>query len=189
MNRRPVKLKKFSLIPTIFFIVVAVFYLVYDRNSDSKQNADGPFVPVVSVSDGDTVTVMIDRKEEKIRLIGIDAPELGQKPWGQKSKLFLQDLLKSSGWKVQPEYDVDKRDKYGRLLAYLRAADGQLINLLMVKNGYAAIYTFPPNVKYVRELRDAQRDARDKKLGIWSEEGLKERPKDYRREHPRRQRG
>jgi micrococcal nuclease len=186
MNRNPAKLKKYSFIPTVFFVIVAVMYLVYDKNSDSKQNADGPFVPVVSVSDGDTVTVLIDRKEERIRLIGMDAPELGQKPWGQKSKQYLGELLRSSGWRVKLEYDVDKRDKYGRLLAYLRTADGQLSNVLMVENGYAMIYTFPPNVKYVGELKDAQRAARDKKLGIWSEKGLKERPRDYRRGHPRR---
>ena len=186
MDRKPAKLKKVNLIPTVVFIIVAIFYLAYDKSSVSKQNADGPFVPVVSVSDGDTVTVLIEGKKEKIRFIGMDAPELGQKPWGQKSKQYLEELLRSSGWKVKPEYDVDKRDKYGRLLAYLRTADGQFINLLMVKNGYAMIYTFPPNVKYVNELRDAQRDAREKKLGIWSEGGLKERPRDYRRGHPRR---
>ena len=83
------------------------------------------------------------------------------------------------------EYDVEKRDKYGRILAYLRTSDGKLINLLMVKNGYAMLYTVPPNVKYVRDLKAAQEEARQAKLGIWSEEGLKERPKDYRMEHPR----
>ena len=180
------KLKKVNLLSTVFFIIVAVFFLAYDRNPASRQSADGSSVPVVSVADGDTVTVLIDRKEEKIRLIGMDAPELGQRPWGQKSKQYLEELLRTSGWKVNLEYDVDKRDKYGRLLAYLRTADGQFINVLMVKNGYAMIYTFPPNVKYVSEFRDAQRDAREKKLGIWSERGLKERPRDYRRGHPRR---
>jgi len=60
-----------------------------------------------------------------------------------------------------------------------------MINLLMLKNGYAMLYTFPPNVKYVNELQDAQREARDKRRGIWSEKGLKERPGDYRKEHPR----
>lgn len=60
-----------------------------------------------------------------------------------------------------------------------------MINLLMLKNGYAMLFTFPPNVKYVNEFRAAQREARDGRLGIWSEEGLKERPGDYRRQHPR----
>ena len=55
----------------------------------------------------------------------------------------------------------------------------------MVKNGYAMLFTIPPNVRYAAELRAAQREAREKRLGIWSSEGLRERPGDYRREHPR----
>ncbi len=186
MNGKPAKFKRFNLVPTIIFIVVAVFYLAYDKYSFSKQNADEPFVSVVSVADGDTVTVLIDRKEEKVRFIGMDAPELGQKPWGRKSKQYLEDLLRASGWKVSLEYDVERRDKYGRTLAYLRTTDGRIINLLMVKGGYAVLFTVPPNVRYVNELTAAQTEARSNELGIWSRKGLKEKPVDYRREHPRR---
>jgi len=184
MNRKNSKFKKINLVSSLFFIFVAVFYLIYEKSIHSKSTGDG-FVPVVSVSDGDTVHVMIDRKEEKVRLIGIDAPEIGQKPWGEEAKKYLESLLSSSGWRVKMEYDVEKRDQYGRILAYLRTTDGKLINLLMIKSGYAMLYTIPPNVKYVNELKDAQREARQGKLGIWSEKGLKERPRDYRRDHPR----
>jgi micrococcal nuclease len=186
MNGKPVKLKRFSLVPIIFFVVVAVFYLSYDKYSFSKQNAAEPFVSVVSVADGDTVTVLIDGKEQKVRLIGMDAPELGQKPWGQKSKQYLEDILRASGWKVGLEYDVERRDKYGRALAYLRTTDGRVINLLMVKGGYAMLFTMPPNVRYVNELTAAQTEARSNELGMWSRKGLQEKPVDYRREHPRR---
>jgi micrococcal nuclease len=186
MNRKPAKSKLFNLVPTIFFIVVAVIYLAYDKYSFSKQNAAEPFVSIVSVADGDTVTVLIDRKEEKVRLIGIDAPELGQKPWGRKSKQYMEDLLRASGWKVRLEYDVERRDKYGRILAYIRTTDERIINLLMVKGGYAMLFTVPPNVRYVNELTAAQTEARSNDLGIWSRKGLKEKPADYRREHPRR---
>ncbi len=186
MYAKTVKFKRFSLVPTIFFIVIAVFYLAHDKYSFSKQNAAGPFVSVVSVADGDSVTVLIDRKEQKVRLIGIDAPELGQKPWGRNSKQYLEDILRASEWKVGLEYDVEKRDKYGRLLAYLRTTDGLIINLLMVKNGYAMLFTVPPNVRYVNELTAAQTEARNNKLGIWGRKWLKEKPADYRREHPRR---
>jgi micrococcal nuclease len=55
----------------------------------------------------------------------------------------------------------------------------------MVKNGQAVLYTFPPNVKYVNDLKAAQAEARNKRLGIWSGEGLKETPRDYKRTHPR----
>jgi micrococcal nuclease len=186
MKGKSEKTKRFSIVPTIFFIVVAVFYLAYDKYSFSKQNAAEPFVSVVSVADGDTVTVLIDRKEQKVRLIGIDAPELGQEPWGPKSKKYMEDLLQASGWKVGLEYDVERRDKFGRTLAYLRTTDGRIINLLMVEGGYAMLFTVAPNVGYVNELTAAQTEARNKKLGVWSEKGLTEKPADYRREHPRK---
>jgi micrococcal nuclease len=185
MQRKTSRLKKVKFISSVFFICVAIFYLAHEKFSISRQDAADNFVTVVSVSDGDTVMVILDKRKEKVRLIGIDAPELGQKPWGAEAKQHLETLLASSGWKVRLEFDVEKRDKYGRILAYLRTTDSRLINLLMVKNGYAMLFTIPPNVRYAAELRDAQREARGKRLGIWSSEGLRERPADYRREHPR----
>jgi micrococcal nuclease len=186
MNRKNTKLKKVNLISSLFFVLVATFYLVYEKTTFSKQNTGDGFVSVVSVADGDTVSVMIDGKKEKIRLIGIDAPELGQKPWGVESKKYLESLFNVSGWQVKLEFDVGRRDRYGRLLAYIRTTDGKLINLLMIKSGYALLYTVPPNVKYVNELRSAQEEARNKRIGIWGEQGLKQNPRDYRKEHPRK---
>jgi micrococcal nuclease len=184
-TKRISNLKKVKFISYLFFILVVIFYLAHERFSLSRQNAPDNFVTVVSVSDGDTVSVILDKRREKVRLIGIDAPELGQKPWGAEAKKYLETLLGSSGWKVELQFDVEKRDKYGRILAYLKTTDGKLINLLMVRNGYAMLFTIPPNVRYAAELRAAQREAREKRLGIWGSEGLRERPVDYRREHPR----
>jgi micrococcal nuclease len=185
MQRKISNLKKVKFVSSLFFILVAIFYLAHERFSLSRQDTPDNFVTVVSVSDGDTVSVILDKRREKVRLIGIDAPELGQKPWGAEAKKYLETLLGSSGWKVELQFDVEKRDKYGRILAYLKTTDGKLINLLMVRNGYAMLFTIPPNVRYAGELRVAQREAREKRLGIWSSEGLRERPGDYRREHPR----
>jgi micrococcal nuclease len=185
MQRKTSHLKKVRFISSLFFISVAIFYLAHERFSLSRQDSADNFVTVVSVSDGDTVKVILNRRKEKVRLVGIDAPELGQRPWGTEAKKYLETLLGSSGWKVELEFDVEKRDKYGRVLAYLKTTDGKLINLLMVRNGYAMLFTIPPNVRYAAELRSAQREAREEHLGIWSSEGLGERPGDYRREHPR----
>jgi micrococcal nuclease len=185
MNRKNPKLKNINIFATVIFILFAIFYLVNEKYSLTKQHNSKTFVPIVAVHDGDTVSVIINQRREKVRLIGIDAPEMGQRPWGMKAKKYLETLLSSSGWKVRLEFDVDKRDKYGRILAYLWTTDGELINLLMLKNGYAMLYTFPPNVKHVDELRNAQKEAIDGKIVIWAEKGLKENPADYRREHPR----
>lgn len=180
------KWKSTNLIAVIFFLVAATVYLINEKYSTAvKQDLKDAFVTVVEVNDGDTVTVLLDKRREKVRLLGIDAPELGQRPWGDKAKEYLEAVVGASGWEVKLELDVEKRDQYNRILAYLRTKDGELVNLLMLKEGYAMLYTFPPNVKYAVELRSAQKAARDKGLGIWSTKGLKERPGDYRKEHPR----
>ena len=83
------------------------------------------------------------------------------------------------------ELDVQQRDKYGRLLAYLWSGDGKLVNLEMLNDGYAVLFTVLPNVKHVGALRDAQRQARERGLGISGRDELKETPVDYRRRHPR----
>ena len=80
MRRTSSHLKKIKFISSLFFILVAVFYLAHERFSLSRQDAGENFVTVISVSDGDTVSVILDKRREKVRLIGIDAPELGQRP-------------------------------------------------------------------------------------------------------------
>ena len=129
------------------------------------------------VHDGDTVSLSYKGRKYKVRLIGIDAPELGQRPWGFRSKEHLKELLTGE---TSIEVDVQRHDKYGRLLAYLRRNDGTLINEAMVEDGYALLLTIPPNVKYADELRGAQVEARRAQRGIWGENGLTESPGDYR---------
>jgi hypothetical protein len=87
---------------------------------------------------------------------------------------------------VLVEPDVEARDRYGRPLAYLWGRDGRMINERMVEDGYALIYTFPPNVKYADRLADAQKRAQLRRAGFWREGGLKEPPERWRRGHPRK---
>lgn len=146
---------------------------------------------VLEVNDGDTVTLVTESilgfkvKSQKARLIGIDAPELKQEPWGKRAKNHLQKLIKENGGVVLVEFDVDKTDKYGRWLVYLRDKKDNLINEQMVLSGYAVIYTIPPNVKYSNVLYEAQQKARASKRGIWSKGGLKELPSEFRQKNPR----
>jgi micrococcal nuclease len=186
MIGKKTKLRSINLISVFIFLLAAAFYLVLERPLRSEKQASHDFVRVVEVYDGDTVGAIINTKREKVRLTGIDAPETGQPPWGAMAKQYLQTLVGEAGRQVKLEFDVEQRDKHGRILAYLRTPDGKHINLLMVKNGYAMLYTVPPNVRYANELAAAQTEAREKKIGIWSDQGLKEKPADYRRTHPRR---
>lgn len=187
------------LFTAIVISILIALYFLHDRYLSGTQRPDALSARVVEVHDGDTVSVIIGKKKERVRLIGIDAPELSQRPWGARAKKHLKELLNLSGWRVTLEFDVEERDKYGRLLAYLWTTDERghpkkpqdflgppvLINLEMLKDGYAVLFTFPPNVKYVDALRDGQRLGREKGLGIWGKKGLKEMPEDYRRQHPR----
>ncbi len=146
---------------------------------------------VTEVHDGDTVSIKVKSfagfplKIERVRLIGIDAPELKQDPWGRNAKKHLKKLLSESDWVVNVEFDVDQRDKYGRLLGYLwNRRSGTLINEKMIEDGYAVLYTFPPNVRYADRLIDAQKRAHARGLGIWGNKGLTKYPAQWRKEHP-----
>ncbi len=156
--------------------------LIADKEGSSAAIA----ADVVRVIDGDSIVVSMSGQAEEIRLIGIDAPEMGQRPWGRKAREHLKEILLRSSYRVSVAYDVEKRDKYGRLLAYIRTADEVLANAGMLKDGYAVLFTLPPNVRYVDEFRAAQESARERRLGIWGKRGLREAPYHYRRKHPRR---
>jgi micrococcal nuclease len=142
-------------------------------------------VKVVKVNDGDTITVLLGGKRERVRLIGIDTPELHQGPWGQRAKRHLQELLSTSQGTASLEFDIEKRDKYGRLLSYVWTTDRRMINIQMLRDGYAMLFTVTPNIRYVDEFKKAQDEARSKSLGIWGRGGLRETPREYRKEHPR----
>ena len=169
-----------------FFLCLLILLSCDSYPSVSYEVRGGIIVPVVEVHDGDTVSVMLGGKKERVRCIGIDAPELGQIPWGERASAYMVSLLGDAGWRVELELDVERRDKYGRLLAYLRTADGRILNQSMLEKGYAVLFTVPPNVKYSRLFAASQKAARLKKLGIWGEGGLSETPRDYRRSNPRR---
>ena len=158
--------------------------LSHIKSLSAASDLDNLSVKIVRVNDGDTVTIFANGKKERVRLIGIDAPELGQRPWGRRASRHLKEIIDGSGNTVTVELDVEKRDKYGRVLAYLWTDDRELINLRMIEDGYAVLFTIPPNVRHADEFREGQRKARQEGLGIWGKNGLRERPWKYRREHP-----
>lgn len=129
---------------------------------------------VVRVIDGDTVDVLLERGQERVRLIGIDTPEsahpeIGMEPWGPEASNFASMLL-PPGTPVRLELDVQERDPYGRLLAYLYLPDGRMMNEVMLQEGLAQLLTIPPNVRYVGRFVAAQQQARAARKGIWSDE-------------------
>jgi micrococcal nuclease len=127
---------------------------------------------VVRPVDGDTVVVRVGAAEESVRLIGIDTPESvsRQRPvecFGPEAKHRTAALL-PAGTTVRLERDVEARDAYDRLLAYVtRVDDGVLVNLLLVSEGYAESAPFPPNLAHQAELDRAMADAKAQQRGLW----------------------
>lgn len=130
---------------------------------------------LVRVIDGDTIVCAPDIR---VRLILIDAPERSQAPWGDRARARLERLLSRGG--IRLETDVQTHDRFGRLLAYVRV-HGENINVRMVADGFAVLATYPPNLRYVDAVRDAQRAARSARRGLWSEGGFDCSPADRRR--------
>jgi micrococcal nuclease len=123
------------------------------------------------VVDGDTIVVEINSKQEKVRLIGVDTPETvhPQKPveyFGKEASEFTKKVVE--GEKVRLEYDWEKRDKYGRLLAYVYLENGTFLNAEIIKQGYGFAYTRFP-FKYLEEFRQYEREARENGRGLWKE--------------------
>jgi micrococcal nuclease len=127
----------------------------------------GEETTVVRVVDGDTIEVA---GGERVRLIGIDTPEVygGAECYGEQASAYTKQLL-PAGTPVRLVHDVERLDRYGRTLAYVyRMVDGEFINASLVRNGYAQVATYPPNVAHVEEFLELQRQARQAGAGLWS---------------------
>ncbi len=130
---------------------------------------------LISVSDGDTIRVDVGGQVETVRLILIDTPETRDpnnppECYGVEATAFLEGLL-PAGTELFLETDVSERDRFGRLLRYVwldRGDEVYLVNEAMVRAGYAAQSTFPPDVKYVGRIQEAARFARAHGYGLWS---------------------
>lgn len=109
---------------------------------------------------------------EKVRLIGVNAPEIElrrKEPYGPEAKAYVRQRVLNRA--VTLKFDVATRDQYGRLLAYVYL-NGLFFNQELVKDGYAQVFTVPPNVKYADRLLHAQREAMRAGRGLWRKHGF-----------------
>ncbi len=134
----------------------------------------GTLCDVESVYDGDTVWVVCDGRREKLRLYCIDAPEMGQKPWGKASRNHLRSII---GDAVTVE-SIDT-DRYGRTVARLWSDSIDLIGQ-MISDGQAVVY---PRYCPVQETSyyEAEEGARSQNYAVWSHDGLQNQPWEWRR--------
>ena len=144
--------------------------------SSLSATAEGSLKGTVTVVyDGDTVRVRLaDRKDERVRLIGVDTPELDDAREQVRLMAFLAkrytfSRLFQSTVELLP--GPEKRDVYGRLLAYIRTADGEMFNETLVREGYAHAYLkFPFDEAWKTRLKEAESAARRSGKGLWQGE-------------------
>jgi micrococcal nuclease len=144
-----------------------------NAENESVENSQVNFLngKVTNVVDGDTMDIQFENgKEERVRLVLVDTPETKHptkpvQPFGPEASAFTKEML--TGKNVQLELDVQERDKYGRILAYVYI-DGKMFNELLLEKGLARVAVFPPNTRYVDEFYAIQKKAQEAKLGIWS---------------------
>ena len=144
--------------------------------SVSKLKPTGPaqVARVVSITDGDTIRVQFGGAEYRVRYIGMDTPEthFGTEWMGPEAAQANADLV--AGKQVVLEKDVSETDEFGRLLRYVWLHDDGawlLVNMELLREGFAQVATYPPDVKYIDPwLIDAQRQARNAGIGLWAGE-------------------
>jgi len=142
----------------IFFLIILIPFFFFESQI--------PWRLCTRVIDGDTI--ILDGYE-RVRLIGVDTPETShpRKPvqfFAKKASEFTRKLVLKK--KVRLEYDQERKDKYGRTLAYVFLEDGTFLNAEIIKQGYGFAYTRYP-FKYLEEFRKYEREAREKGKGLW----------------------
>lgn len=162
LDSPPVTLSGRTMVPVRFVSEAMGCTVKWDAKTETvniytdstAQTADR--YKVLRVVDGDTFVIDYNGKEEKVRLIGIDTPESVHPDADRNTAagLTASDYTKSllNGKSVELEFDVQQRDKYGRLLAYAYV-DSYMLNKKLLQDGYAVVATYPPNVKYVEEFK------------------------------------
>lgn len=131
------------------------------------------FYTVTQVVDGDTLKINLNGKAETLRLIGMDTPETvdPRKPvqcFGKEASNKAKELLAGKKISIESDSTQGDRDKYGRLLVYVRRDDGLFYNKHMIEQGYAHEYTYNLPYKYQTEFKAAQKAAQEALRGLWS---------------------
>lgn len=117
----------------------------------------------------------------QVRLIGLDAPDLGQRPWGYDAKAMIEKLIGDDEKTIKIEFGLENKDRFGRTLAYVWK-NQMFLNEEVLKQGYALFVRRSPNHKYDNRLENAQHFARIMGKGIWNpEKPMRLTPSEFRR--------
>ena len=161
---------------------IAAFFLLTILSMTACAGEDGKTIRgrVARISDGDTITVVTaGNKRQKVRLYGVDAPELHQ-AFGQKARTQLEKLIDGHDVNVE-EVDIDD---YGRVVGIVTIG-GENLNLQMVKSGYAWVYSHFCRKSFCRDWEREEAEARRARRGLWREKEPMP-PWDWRRANRKR---
>ena len=161
-------------------VVTAIVIAAFVPSDTARQLQGSPDAPsrctISRVVDGDTIRCA---DGTRVRLLLIDAPERDQQ-FARDATATLRELL-PPGTEATLEFDVRRKDRYRRTLAYVYAANGRMANEDIVRSGYAVVLVLPPNVKHIERMRSAQADARTNARGLWATGTFDCAPSDHRR--------
>ena len=176
--------RKNNKISNIIGIIIILTAVLANNNFFAKVDPNYQTGKVIRVVDGDTAVIRMKNENQKVRFIGMDTPEYNptmniSDPWGKEASEFTRNLLDKQI--VYLEKDISDTDNYDRLLRYIwiippkepnnpthEEIETQLVNGILVRDGYARAKTYEPNIKYQSYLNEIEKDAKNKKLRLWS---------------------
>ena len=165
---------KKALFMSVFFmsVIYSLFFpvLVFADECNSDVLSDADLVTVKWVYDGDTL-LLTDKR--KIRLIGIDTPEVKhhkqrKQAYSAKAREALRELLKKNNYKVTLRYGDERKDRYARTLAHVYTLNGINVSTWLLEKGFASTLVFPPNIKLADCYKKSESHAQQLSLGIWN---------------------
>jgi micrococcal nuclease len=141
----------------------------------SEATQSGMLYPVTKIIDGDTIKITMNGKDETVRLLGVDTPELvdPRKPvqcFAASASAETKRLLTGASVSLEIDPTQGDRDRYGRLLAYVLLPEGINVSELLIRNGFAHEYTYENNPhRYQVKFLQAENEAREEKRGLWAD--------------------
>ena len=163
-----------SIVAALLSLLVAWYLQTHPQTFSSFQEvAPAGTYKVTGFSDGDTIQVDMNGKEETIRFIGVDTPETHDprkavQCFGKAAASYTKNLIGNSLVRLEADPLSTNRDRYNRLLRYVYILDGRLVQAEIIKNGYGFAYTSFPFTKSV-EFKQYETEARTNERGLWKD--------------------
>lgn len=168
LNLLPRKFRKYAV------LILALVSLAIPTGLGFSKSQISNGYKVIKVVDGDTFEVSFSGKKDKVRLIGVDTPEVvdPRKPvqcYGREASAKAKSVLTGQEVILKSDPTQSDRDRYNRMLRYVYLKDGTFFNKLMIQEGYAHEYTYNIPYQYQLEFKESEKKARTEKRGLWAD--------------------